>query len=101
MTHTQKLACNFTELDSKLRAFPKSLIVALFVFLLVSPATFGQIDRDDPESTSKFGAVDFPYQAIVGAHSASVYSGPDEVHYATDKLPSGEVEASAYSPKQQ
>lgn len=91
MTHTLKFACSFAGLDSNARGLLKSLVLALFVLLIVDPVAFGQIDRDDRESPSKFGAVDFPYQAIVGAQSAAVYSGPDEVHYATDELPSGEV----------
>jgi len=61
------------------------------VLLLLAPAAVGQIDQRDSESSPNFGAVDFPYQAIIGANSASVYSGPDEVHYATDELPAGEV----------
>lgn len=91
MTHIKKLVCDFARRPSNTRLWLKPLSVALFVLLLGTPAAIGQIDRDNAESPSKFGAVDFPYQAIVGANSASVYSGPDEVHYATDELPSGEV----------
>ena len=91
MTLITKLFCDFASLNSTPRVLLKSLSVALFVVLLLAPAAIGQIDRDDSESSSEFGAVDFPYQAIIGANLASVYSGPDEVHYATDELPSGEV----------
>jgi len=91
MTLNINLVCTFAGRHSAPRALLKSLSVALFALLLVAPAAIGQIDRDDPESPSKFGAVDFPYQAIVDSNSASVFSGPDEVHYATDELPAGEL----------
>lgn len=35
--------------------------------------------------------ISFPYQAIVATNGAAIYSGPDEVHYATDKLQQGDV----------
>ena len=91
MTLLKKLVSNFARYHFNPRVSLKSLSVALFAWLLVAPAAIGQIDRSDLESPSRFGAVDFPYQAIVGANLASVYSGPSEVHYATDELPAGEV----------
>ena len=91
MTLNNKLVCNSASLNFNPRVLFKSLSVALFVLLLLAPAAIGQTDRDDFESPSKFSSVDFPYQAIVGANMASVYSGPDDVHYATDELPAGEV----------
>ncbi len=87
MTYTLKFLCNLARLQSNLRR----LLTPLLVLLLLAPTAYGQISRDDPNSPSRFRAVDFPYQAIVSAHNAPVYSGPDEVHYATDELSSGEV----------
>ncbi len=91
MTIITNLVCILASLSFNPRAGLKPFSAALFVLLLMASTAIGQIDRDDPESPSKFGAIDFPYQAIVSASAAPVYSGPDEVHYATDELPSGEV----------
>ncbi len=101
MTLSKKLVCNFAKiyrtalfkpLSKPLSKFLSNpLSMALLVMLLGASVSVAQTDRRDSESRSNFRAVDFPYQAIVGSNPASVYSGPDDVHYATDELPSGEI----------
>ena len=97
MTLSKKLVCNFAKIHRSAlfkllsNSLSKSLSMALLVMLLGASVSVGQTERRDSESRSNFRAVDFPYQAIVGSNPASVYSGPDDVHYATDELPSGEI----------
>ena len=40
-------------------------------------------------SNDQFKSTDFPYQAIVAHDEVLTYSGPDQVHYATDELNQG------------
>ena len=40
-------------------------------------------------SSDQFKSTDFPYQAIVARDEVMTYSGPAEVHYATDELEQG------------